>query len=425
MRVLFTVTPWAGHYRPMVPLGWALQAAGHELRVACHPSEAGPLQRAGLTPVVLTDGWSTVFWGRLFNLVQARQGRWDWPHLPLHPETGIALSSLDDFDAIAFRRDSEAEVIETARRSTDAVVGFARCWRPDVVVHDLVSLEGMLAAAVLGVPDLLHTCGPVGTAEDELQLLPPDFSHAFERYGLPPVSYDRIGYFADPCPPALAPATHAQRLPVRYVPYNGPGTDPAAALEPPARPRVCVVWGNSVTRMFGPSSWLVPTVVTALSTLDVEVIVLLNQSDCAAMGEPPANVRVMQDVPIDLLLDSCDLFVHHGGGNCVLNGARAGVPQLAIPIGLDQHVNGRRLVATGAGAQLRGDQVTVDRLRQTMAALLADGSYRSAAQVLRDQMLAAPSPADLVSSLTRIAVTGPRCAAATSSPNEARETCVP
>lgn len=407
MRVLFTVSAWAGHYRPMVPLGWALQAAGHELRVACHPSEADALREAGLTPVVLTDGWSMVFWGRLFNVMQARQGRWDWPHLPLHPGTGIPMSSLDDFDPVAFRRDSEAEVVEIARRSTDAVVGFAQRWRPDVVVHDLVSLEGMLAAAVLGVPDVLHTCGPVGTAEEGLQFLPADFSHAFERYGLPPVSYSQVGYFADPCPPALAPPTRARRLPVRYIPYNGPGNDPGPALAPTARPRVCVVWGNSVTRMFGPCSWVVPTVVTALSALDVEVIVLLNQSDRAALGEPAANVRVMQDVPVHLILDSCDLFVHHGGGNCVLNGASAGVPQLAISIGLDQHLNGRRLVATGAGAQLRGDQVTVVRLRQAAAALLADDSYRAAAQHLRGQMLAAPSPADLVSSLEQVVAEGP------------------
>jgi UDP:flavonoid glycosyltransferase YjiC (YdhE family) len=116
---------------------------------------------------------------------------------------------------------------------------------------------------------------------------------------------------------------------------------------------------------------------------------------------------VLQDVPVQLILDSCDLFVHHGGGNCVLNGASAGVPQLALSIGLDQHVNGQRLVATGAGAQLRGDQVTVARLRQAVAALLADDSYRVAAQRLRGQVLAAPSPADLVSSLEQVVAGGP------------------
>ena len=34
MRVLFVVTPGVGHLFPMVPLAWALRAAGHEVLIA-------------------------------------------------------------------------------------------------------------------------------------------------------------------------------------------------------------------------------------------------------------------------------------------------------------------------------------------------------------------------------------------------------
>src|SRR5262245_27414949 len=38
MRVLMTSWAWPSHYLPMVPLGWALRAAGHEVRVASQPA---------------------------------------------------------------------------------------------------------------------------------------------------------------------------------------------------------------------------------------------------------------------------------------------------------------------------------------------------------------------------------------------------
>ena len=48
MRVLFATWAFSGHLNPMVPLGWALRAAGHETLVASHPSFAPVIARAGL-----------------------------------------------------------------------------------------------------------------------------------------------------------------------------------------------------------------------------------------------------------------------------------------------------------------------------------------------------------------------------------------
>lgn len=407
MRVLMTVSAWSGHYRSMVPLGWALQAAGHEVRVVCHDSEVDTVRHAGLTPVPLTDGWSVPFQARLLNVLHARQGLWQWPDLPLHPVTGDTVRSLDDFDIAAFRRDNDDQVIETSRRSMDAVVDFARRWRADLVVHDLVSLEGLLAAEVLGIPDAVHPWGPVGTAEEEpgLRFLPVDFSRAFEHYGLPPASFDMVDYFIDPCPTSLAPPTGATRLPVRYVPYNGPGAAPGWVLDTPARPRVCVVWGNSVTRMYGPCSWAVPRLVEALVEFDVEVIVALNRADYAAMNghADHRDVRLLSNVPVHLFLDSCDLVVHHGGGNSVLNGVSAGIPQLAVTNGLDQHLIGRRLASTGAGLQLLGHELDDAGLREALGTLLGDASFGAAAARLADESRAAPSPAALVRTLEEVA----------------------
>jgi UDP:flavonoid glycosyltransferase YjiC (YdhE family) len=405
MRVLVTASGWTGLYRTMVPVCWALLGAGHEVRVACTPGEADRVMHAGLTPVPVLDSWDMVFQGRMQNVLDALQGAWPFPQLPLHPVTGRPMESLDEFNLGAYMATAKPEIAGRTRRSTDAAVAFARAWRPDVVLHDLLSLEGLLVARALDVPDLAHPWGPIGTHEDDPRFtaLPVDFSDAFARYGLAAASFDG-SYFVDPNPAGLAPLTELPRLPVRYVPYNGGGVAPGWVLEPPPKPRVCVVWGNSVTAMFGPCSWAVPPVVSALSTLDVEVVVTLNAADFASLGEVPSSVRAVSNVPVDTFLSSCSLVVHHGGGNAVLGGALAGIPQLAITNGHDQHLIGRKLAASGAGERLMGHEVSVDAVRELAVRLLSAQSYRERARELRAQIVTAPSPNALVSTVEGLAL---------------------
>ncbi|HZN74657.1 MAG TPA: glycosyl transferase family 28, partial [Micromonosporaceae bacterium] len=47
MRVLFTTFAWPSHYFPMVPLAWALQAAGHEVRMTSQPELLPTMRRSG------------------------------------------------------------------------------------------------------------------------------------------------------------------------------------------------------------------------------------------------------------------------------------------------------------------------------------------------------------------------------------------
>jgi UDP:flavonoid glycosyltransferase YjiC (YdhE family) len=406
MRVLVTVSAWSGLYRSLIPLGWALQSAGHDVRVVCHESEVATLSGAGLTPVPLTDGWDLKFAGRLKNYLNATTDMWPWPHLPLHPVTAEPMQQLSDFDFDAFMRADRPVLEQRLRASTDAVVGFARDWRPRLVLHDILSLEGLLAAKVTGIPACAHPWGPLGTAEDdpEAAVMPADFSFAFTRYGLRPMSFDHLDYFVDPCPPSLAPPTKAARLPYRYVPYNGPVVIQPWTLEQSSRKRVGVVWGNSVTPVFGEGSWFVPMVVEALSGLDVETVIALNKADFGAMGGVPDGVRLVQNVPVHTFWDSCSVVIHHGGGNAVLNGAHAGVPQLAVSMGHDAHLIGSRLAATGAGLQMPGYETDAAALRAAVTELLDDPGYADAARRLRDEVLAAPSPAELVTTLEEIAL---------------------
>ncbi|MCD0485144.1 DUF1205 domain-containing protein [Streptacidiphilus sp. ASG 303] len=418
---MFCVSDWPGHWFAMVPTGWALQAAGHEVRVVCAPSQAAPLTRAGLTPVPVLDGWDMALQGRLQNYLDARDGLWPFDRLPPHPLTGEPLESLADFDADRWFADYHPELVRAAGRGADAAVAFGRAWRPDLVLHDQLSLEGPLVGRVTGAPSVLHLWGPFGPCDSAPGLIPVplDFSDAFRRHGVEPLSAEGYTRVVDPCPAGVAPPLPAgERLPVRFVPYNGPGTvpDPAPVPDHPAagrsgRPRVCVVWGTSVTAMFGPASFAVPRVVEALAGLDAEVVLTVTGADRERIGALPPGMRLLEQAPLHLLLPGCDLVVHHGGAGCTMTALAAGVPQLILPNGLDQHVNAARVAAAGAGLSRPNAGADAGAVRAAAEELLGSAAAAEAARLLVRQAGDRPPPAALAGVLERLAAeAADRCA---------------
>ncbi|SEB30885.1 UDP:flavonoid glycosyltransferase YjiC, YdhE family [Streptomyces misionensis] len=413
MRVLFVVSDWFTHYAPMIPLGWALQSGGHEVRVVCPAGQAGPLADAGLTPVPVLGGLDMVTQTRLLYYWQAQGDNRPYPGMPLHPVTGEELASLDGFSYDAWFAEHKREIAGAVKANFTGTLAHAREWRADLVVHDPLSLEGLFAAKATGVPAVLHAWGPVGTDEQDplLRLLPPDPAGFFPRHGLGEAGTHLVDHVVDPCPASLAPPTRAHRLPVRFVPYNGPGEMPEWVLEPPARPRVCVIWGASLTRMFGPRSFVVPDILRALAGLDAEVVLTGIPQDTAALGAVPAGVRVLERFPLRFLLPTCSAVVHHGGAGSTMTAVAAGVPQLALTFAPEQQANGVRLAATGAGAHLRGDLADPAAIRREVARLLDDPSFATAAARLREENAARPTPADLARTLAELAEAGSVAAA--------------
>ena len=403
MRVLFTVSGWQTHYAAMVPLGWALQAAGHEVRVGCPQSQADNVAHAGLVPVPLGDGPDVTLANRLQHYGQAVHGPWPYPWLPPHPVTGAPLDSLDDFDLDGFRRDVEPALAAQARHRFDAAVRFAADWRPDLVLHDPTSLDGLLAARVTGVPSALCLWGLPGTHEAEpARVVPRDVTGSFVRYGFGEFHPDMLEYVVDPCPASLAPPTTAGRLPVRYLPYSGGGQAPLWLLEPPARPRVCVAWSTALSAMFGPNTYLLPRLVHALADLDCEVFCTATAADVAALGEVPPSVRVLSRFPLSLLLPTCAAVVHHGGAGTAMTALWSGVPQLAVTFAAEQTVSGERIAAAGAGIHLFGHLADDAAIRAAVRDLVFTRGYRQRAQELRTELLARPTPADLVVRLEKL-----------------------
>jgi UDP:flavonoid glycosyltransferase YjiC (YdhE family) len=407
MRVMFAVSSWPGHYYPMVPLGWALQAAGHDVRVACAPSQTDSVSRAGLTPVPILDGMDLVFLTRLRYLMDAREGNWPYPWRPLHPVTGEEVSDLDEFSMEQYISDNTASTFGALVRSFAATAKFAKSWPPDIVVHDPLSTEGQLAAAVAGVPSVTHLWGPTGTHEPPssgIQIVPEYPPGTFARWKVKELGLKQVRHVIDPCPRALAPpAGTANRLPVRYLPYNGPGAAADWALKRPAKPRVCVVWGTSTSAMSGPRSFILPDVVHALAGLDAEIVVTATGADLERVGELPDGVRGAERIPLNQLLPTCSAVVHHGGAGCVMTALDAGVPQLALTFAIEQALNGERIATAGAGAHLPGHLAEPSAVRAAVTDLLDKPSYAEAASQLQESSQLRPAPAKLVGYLTDLA----------------------
>jgi UDP:flavonoid glycosyltransferase YjiC (YdhE family) len=408
MRVMVTVSDWTTHWLSMVPTLWGLQAAGHEVRLVCPPLQVEAATRAGITPVPILEPGELVTKARMHNFVNARRGFWPYPELPPGLETGVPVGSLDEFDPDIWIEENTGRLIGIGRRNADAAVGFARWWQPDLILHDLMSLEGPLVGRVLGVPAVLSLWGPVGP-EDEVPGVPGirfiavDASRAFLRYDVGTMGPDVFEHVIDPCPAGVAVPISAKRLPVRYVPYNGPGPFPEFLRTPPAKKRVCVVWGTSVSMVFGPVSFPVPRIVEALADLDVEVVFAVTGPDHERIGALPDGMRAMQGVPLNLLLPTCDLVVHHGGGGSTLTGLAAGIPHLALPPGGDQEAIGAKLAAAGVARCEHVSGATAESIHTAAAELLGDTGYRDTAGKLAAEMAAAPTPAELVGSLVELA----------------------
>ncbi|WP_349345115.1 hypothetical protein [Streptomyces rapamycinicus] len=142
MRVLFTTWASGAHLVPMVPLARALLGAGHQVRVAVPSECAAAVARTGLVPVQIGALPLAVVRGP--DVARRPRGIWptEWPVRPaaLTPEQHGVLRACGD------------RQVRIAEAMAQGLVAFARCWQPELVVHDAGAYAGTVAAGALGVP---------------------------------------------------------------------------------------------------------------------------------------------------------------------------------------------------------------------------------------------------------------------------------
>jgi len=118
------------------------------------------------------------------------------------------------------------------------------------------------------------------------------------------------------------------------------------------------------------------------------VISLGGRFDQAIFGSLPENCLVADFVPQLEILKRASLVITHGGPNTVFETLMEGKPMVAIPIAHDQPAIAARLRRLGIAEVLPVMRLSTEIVREAVMKVLADPSYRVAAEELRGKLQA-------------------------------------
>ncbi|WP_399930806.1 nucleotide disphospho-sugar-binding domain-containing protein [Streptomyces kanamyceticus] len=386
MRVLFTTAPLPGHFYPLVPLAWALRAAGHEVLLAAPESFADTVIEAGLP-------------------VAASASPVGFAEFMLHDREGRRLEPPRD--PLARRRASGRAWGRLAARTLEGTLRLAEEWRPDLIVSEPMEYAGQLTAAKCGIPWVepglnfagFHgPDGPDGPAEEEL---------APERAALGLAGLPEPALLLDICPPSMRGTAPRHGTPMQHVPYNGPDIRPAWPPRPPGTPRVCLTLGSMLPthgKLDFPGR--MAEMMTALTGLGAEVVVAVDEQVARGWEPLPDGVVAAGRFPLDRALTDCDVLISHGGPGSVFAALVHGVPQLCLPQTSDQFENAALVEQHGLGLRLTPEDASTEAVLSRTEALLRDDSHRLAARAVAAEIALLPAPADIVPVLEKVALSG-------------------
>jgi glycosyltransferase (activator-dependent family) len=413
MRILFVSHAEKTHFFNMVPLAWALRCAGHEVRVASQPEMATAIADSGLVavPLGVDHKWKQV-------MEEKNDEGWT------ERVTAVIKDSADiPFDEfVDFFAESTEDYLTTINNPelVDELVAYAREWQPDLVIWEQLTWAGAIAARACGAAHARILWGTDVIARmradflAQLEKQPADarrdpmaewLTATLAKYGCDFDEEIVTGQWTiDTAPKSQRIDLGLPTVPMRYVPYNGRSVLPDWLRETPAKPRVCVTAGVSVRHYFGVDLINIAAL-HMFADLDVEVVATLVPGPDESVDDAPANARVFDYVPLQGLLPSCAAVVHIGGAGVQSTAMYYGVPQLILPGIWDTELRARKLAEAGAGLAVPPPEMTPERIRDDLARLVTEPKFRAGAERLRQEMLALPSPAEIVPELERRTMT--------------------
>jgi len=300
------------------------------------------------------------------------------------------------------------------------LVTFCRAWQPDLVLCDAMTHAGAIAADAVGAAharllywhdlnirmrrDFLRAVKdqPPGRRTDMLHDWYEEWAGKFGR----PFSEELVvGHFAvNVLPERTRLDPHEQTLSLRYVPYNGHSVVPPWLYEKPRVPRVLMTFGILAL------SWVEERRMTveqlqdtldSLADLDIELVITLAE-EVREQLTAPANCRMVGFVPLDVILPTCSIVIHHGGAGSFNGPLVHGLPQLILEYSIDAPAKQQIMAETKAGLSIPRDEVTGPRIRQDLLRLMNDETFREGAAQLQREALAQPTPNALVPELEQM-----------------------
>ena len=386
MRVLATAAPGSGLFLPTVPLAWSLRAAGHEVLM---------VNTGATSNAVAASGFSTVDAA---------------PGVDVHAEFLAASQAV--LAATDGSRPKRSGMGMFGEAMADGLLRAAEHFRPDLVVSTLEQGAGELVAAKFAIPYVEQSVRLAWAGPDEQAA---KYRAAVAEYLVP--TRERLGIsapYAEPTacldirPASLGGHDSKTEWPLRYVPYNEGRVLPEWVLDRPDRPRVCVTMGSVLGSLPAGSELkqlyvaVVREILLELAGLGVETVVAMGESDLEGVGELPESVRIAGWTPLSALLPTCSAIVHHGGAGTSLTALALGVPQVVLPQGADQPANAAVLAERGLAVLVRPETISAAAVRDSLSRVLDEPGFGSAAEAVRAEIHAMPSPADVAGSLAAL-----------------------
>jgi UDP:flavonoid glycosyltransferase YjiC (YdhE family) len=418
LRIVIPTIGSLGDVQPYVALGLGLQAAGHHVRLATHGDFAPFIRSWGL------DFWAIEESARAFHALEAGQKM-------------IGAGA----NAFVFMR----HFARLRQPLMDSLVArtYQACQDADAIVaSNSALLIGHAVAEKLGLPILSSCLQPMGISRFQANsLFPPAPSWwplpgtynvltnilvgevlwqflrtavnkaRQEVLDLPPFSLlGPVGLFES------APVLHAYSSAVIARPPDWgdlhhmtgywflerpPNWQPSRRLvdflEAGPAP-VYVGFGSMNNR--NPDE-VTDLVVRALRRCGQRGILMMGWG---GLGHMPQSDQILavESGPHDWLFPRMAAVVHHGGAGTTAAGLRAGTPSLVVPFMADQPFWGRRVFELGAGPRpIPRRELTVDRLAETIRAMVNNPDMRLRALAFSRQLRAENGVADAVAVIER------------------------
>ncbi|HXC23016.1 MAG TPA: nucleotide disphospho-sugar-binding domain-containing protein [Solirubrobacteraceae bacterium] len=370
LRLLLGAFGDPGHAFPMIALGRALLARGHDVTLQTWERWRAPVEAEGMT----------------------------FTPAPEYSAFPIGDQPLDFYEAVVY-----------ATRDTLPLV---RELQPDVVVHDILTLGPSLAAELIDipratlVPHVFPEAGPgfpiysfgarlprtaAGRAFWERAHLPVRrglesgrlaLNHTRAQVGLPPLSYPHGGTSRELALVATFPQLEYPRPWPAHVHVVGPLMwEPQAEevqLPPGDAPLVLVAPSTSQD----PDHRLLNAALRGLADAPVRVLATYNRRLPSRPLSVPANAHVVDWVSYARTLPHCDVIVCHAGHGTLVRALSLGVPVVACPVAGDMNENAARLASAGAGVRLPRRFISPRPLRHAVELALGDASIRGRAREL-------------------------------------------
>jgi sterol 3beta-glucosyltransferase len=396
MNITILSTGTRGDTQPYIALGLALEEAGHRVRLAAF---------------------------RDFEALITAHG------LGFHPVEGdITLVATSDEAKGARKADNPLKFALSMKKFSGRVMRmqkdfFAACEGADAVVYHPGAAIGYFAAQKMGVPSILAIPFPMYPTREYPSLLfygraglggafnlmthkmlekviwgaSKKVVHDFwmEKYGSLPENFgcpfER--QTTKRLPTVICCSTHVFPRP-RDWPENVTSTgywflDEEKGWTPP-KDLLTFINGGETPVYAGFGSIGDPA--TAEETLQLLIsgirqsgrrgVIATGWSGMAAKGNIPDDIFILEGAPHSWLLPRMAAAVHHGGAGTTAAGLRAGIPNIIIPHGMDQHAWGARVHELGAGpVPIPRKRLTAEKLAHAIRQALTSGIQTSAEEL--------------------------------------------